>query len=73
VKRTKQQPKQPRSQPKGYTAHTLNVPAPLEARIARCMALESLQVFTDFANSALARKCRDIEHAHGIDAEGRKL
>jgi hypothetical protein len=70
VKRTK--PK-PRKNTKGYIPHTLNVPAALEARVLRCMALESLQVFTDFANSALARKCRDIEHTHGIDAEGRKL
>jgi hypothetical protein len=56
---------------KGYVQHSLNVPKTLEARVARCMKLEELTVFTEFANSALARKCREIERDHGIDAQGK--
>lgn len=53
--------------------HSFNTPAALNARVLRCMKLEALSNFTDFANSALARRCREIEREHGIDAEGKPL
>lgn len=37
------------------------------------MKLEEAKIFTEFNNSALARKCREIEREHGIDANGRKV
>jgi hypothetical protein len=59
--------------PSEYVQHSINVPAALNARIARCMALESQRIFTEFANSAFTRKCREIEREHGIDADGKPL
>ncbi len=53
--------------------HSINVPAALDARVLRCLELEGLRSFTEFANSALARKCREIERDHGVDAAGRKV
>ena len=69
VKRSRSSP----AAPVAYVQHSINVPAALDARIARCLQLEGLRVFTEFANSAFARKCREIEREHGVDAEGRKV
>ena len=55
-----------------YVQHSVNVPSALDARVLRCLELEGLRSFTEFANSALARKCREIERDHGVDAAGRK-
>jgi hypothetical protein len=55
-----------------YVQHSINVPAALDARVRRCLELESQRSFTEFANSALVRKCREIEREHGVDAVGQK-
>ncbi len=54
-----------------YVQRSINVPTALDARVRRCLELESQRSFTEFANSALARKCREIERDHGVDATGR--
>lgn len=59
--------------PVAYVQHSVNVPAALDARVARCLELEGLRSFTEFANSALSRKCREIEREHGVDATGRRV
>lgn len=69
VKRSRSSP----AAPAAYVQHSVNVPAALDARVLRCLELEGLRSFTEFANSALARKCREIERDHGVDAEGRRV
>lgn len=56
-----------------YTAHTFNVPEKLQERVDRCMKLEELTNFTEFANSALGLRCRKTEQERGIDTEGNPL
>lgn len=69
----KRRPPEPLSPPTGYIPHTFNVPAKLEERVKRCMKLEELTNFTEFANSALGLRCRKTEQEHAIDAEGKPL
>ena len=59
--------------PVAYVQHSVNVPSALDARVGRCLELEGLRSFTEFANSALSRKCREIEREHGVDATGRRV
>lgn len=61
------------TRPKGYTPKSINVRGDVMVRVARCMKLEGLSVFSDFANSALAAKCRAIEREHGIDSKGKTV
>ncbi len=50
--------------------HSINVSECLETRIKRAMELDNQKIFNDFANSALSRKCRQVEMEYGVEQDG---
>jgi len=56
--------------PRGYVPKSINVRNDVLRRVIRCMRLDGVSVFSDFANAALAMKCRAIERDHEIDSKG---
>ncbi len=64
---------EPDPESKGYVNRSINIPSQLDERIDRCMKLEGLRVFTEWANSAFTRRCREIEREHEIDAKGNSV
>jgi hypothetical protein len=75
VKRKSKKPSTSENKGRGvdYVSRTINVLVPLDERIERVMKLEGIKNFTEWANSAFTRRCRDTEREHGVDAEGNPI
>jgi hypothetical protein len=46
--------------------HSVKLTRDQETRVLKCMKLDGINSFADFARSALLRKCREIEKEHGV-------